>query len=411
MHDAVGGAVSHREHVPSPTTGAPMIAFTFPGQGSQQPGMGRPWADHPAWALVAPLALATGRDLEHLLLAADADELRATANAQVATLTMSLVVLDAARRIGITPGAAAGHSLGEHAALVAAGALTPTHAAVLVATRAAAMQAAADAAPGTMAAVLGLDDDAVAEACAASDGAWLANLNAPGQAVISGTPDGVDRAAGVARRAGARRVVPLEVGGAFHSPLMAPAAAALADAVAATPMEHPTIPVVADVDGAVHRSAPAWRRALVEQLTAPVHWRRCQHTLHDLGVTVLAELGPGGVLTGLAKRTLPDTIRLSVATPSDLDRLVAVAGEAPGAAPPDGDQLHGTERLIVSPAAGSFDPAADLAPGQALEVGHLVGRVGDVDVRSRFAGRLAGLLALPGERLIPAQPVAWLRAT
>lgn len=388
-----------------------MISYTFPGQGSLPAGAGRCWSDHPSWVLVEALSDASGRDLGHLLLDADADELRSTGNNQVATFALSLVVHAAVEELGIAAGAAAGHSLGEYSALVAAGVLSPTDAAALVGARARAMQAAADARPGTMAAVLGLDDDSVAAACAAGADAWLANLNAPGQAVISGTDAGLARAGAAAREAGARKILPLAVGGAFHSPLMAPAARALAAAIADADLRDGRIPVVANVDARAHSSAEEWRSLLVEQLTSPVRWRSCLHTLHDLGVSLLVELGPGGVLTGLAKRTLPDITRVAVATPDDLTTVVQLAADAaPGASPPDGDHLHGPERLVVSPAAGRFSPAERLAPGLRVDVGHLLGRVGDIDVRSRFAGVLAGIMALPGERLAPAQPIAWLRA-
>lgn len=388
-----------------------MISFTFPGQGSLPAGAGRCWSDHPAWSLVGPLSDASGRDIVHLLLDADAEELRATGNNQVATFALSLVVLAAIDDLGIAAGAVAGHSLGEYSALVAAGVLGATDAAVLVGARARAMQAAADARPGTMAAVLGLGDDAVVAACAAGDDAWLANLNSPGQAVISGTAEGLARAGAAARAAGARKILPLAVGGAFHSPLMAPAAETLAAAIANVTLREACIPVIANVDARAHTSAEVWRSLLVEQLTSPVRWRSCLHTLHDLGVSLLVELGPGGVLTGLAKRTLPDITRVAVATPGDLATVATLAADAaPGASPPDGDHLHGPERLVVSPAAGRFSPAERLAPGVRVDVGHLLGRVGDIDVRSRFSGVLAGIMALPGERLAPAQPIAWLRA-
>src|SRR5215471_21650983 len=146
-----------------------MIAFTFPGQGSQQPAMGSAWLDHPSWELVDEASAAADRDVARLLLEADADELRATRNAQLATFVTSLVVLDAVERLGVEPGAVAGHSLGEYTALVASGALSFEDGVTLVSARGEAMQAAAQARPGTMAAVLGLDDDKVELACARVD--------------------------------------------------------------------------------------------------------------------------------------------------------------------------------------------------------------------------------------------------
>ncbi len=165
------------------------IAFTFPGQGSQKPGMGRPWVDHESWELVQEASEAAGRDLAHLLVDADADELTQTRNAQVATYVLSLVTLDAVERLGLEPAVAAGHSLGEYSALTAAGTLDFTDGVRLVAERGEAMQIAADERTGTMAAVLGLDDDKVEIACmrAAAD-VWAANFNAPGNVVIAGDP-------------------------------------------------------------------------------------------------------------------------------------------------------------------------------------------------------------------------------
>ena len=188
--------------------------------------MGLPWTGHPAWGAVGRLSDAAGRDIGSLLTDADADTLRMTRNAQLAAFALSVVVLYAARSSGleyVPVAAVAGHSLGEYTALVAAGALDPEAGARLVAARGEAMQGAADASPGTMAAILGLDAEQVADACAAVEGAWPANDNAPGQIVVAGTPAGVEAAGEVARGLGAKRVMPLAVGGAFHSPLMAPA--------------------------------------------------------------------------------------------------------------------------------------------------------------------------------------------
>ena len=176
-----------------------MLAFTFPGQGSQQPGMGRPWADHPSWALVAAASEASGRDVASLLLDADADELRRTENAQLSTYALSLVVHDAVRELGVRPTVAAGHSLGEYSALTALGALQVHDGVRLVTERGAAMQAAADARPGTMAAVLGADDETVETACAMVSGdVWVANSNGGGQVVIAGDADAIADAGTIA---------------------------------------------------------------------------------------------------------------------------------------------------------------------------------------------------------------------
>src|SRR5690606_36814594 len=252
-----------------------MLAFTFPGQGSQQPGMGAPWVDHPSWALVDRASQASGRDVAALLLDADAEELRRTENAQLSTYVLSLVVHDAVRALGVRCHRAAGHSLGEYSALTAVGALTLEDGVRLVTERGAAIQAAADARPGTMAAVLGADDDVVAEACARVDGdVWVANTNGAGQVVIAGDPDAITAAGAVAKELGARKVMPLPVGGAFHTPFMARAVERLGAAIAGVAFANSAVPIVANVDALPHQHAVQWADLLAAQLTAPVRWRQ-----------------------------------------------------------------------------------------------------------------------------------------
>ena len=305
-----------------------MIVFTFPGQGSQRPAMGEPWTTSPSWAVVDELAEATGRDVAALLLHTGADELTATRNAQLATFAVSLVALDAVRRAGLDAGAVAGHSLGEYTALVAAGVLSPADGARLVAARGDAMQAAADARPGTMAAVLGAPAAEVAAACAATGGdLWLANDNAPGQAVVAGDPAAIEAAADAFRAAGAKKVLALPVGGAFHTPFMALAAERLGAALDGTSWHPGSLPVVANVDATEHAPGDAgWSSLLADQLTRPVRWREGLGVLAAAGATLIVEVGPGGVLTGLAKRTVPDVARASVAGPDDLPAALAAAG-------------------------------------------------------------------------------------
>lgn len=391
-----------------------MIAFTFPGQGSQRPGMGAPWTDHPSWELVAEASDAVGRDVRHLLLDADADELTQTRNSQLATLVLSLVVLDAVERTGLEPGCTGGHSLGEYTALVAAGTLSFGDGVRLVAERGEAMGEAGTARPGTMAAVLGLDDDDVEIACARVDGdVWVANLNGPGQAVIAGAPAAVAEAGAAAKELGAKKVLPLPVSGAFHTPYMAPARDRLRAAIAGADLRDPQLPVVANVDARVHERADEWAGLLAAQLCSPVRWRQCLHTLADLGAATFVELGPGTVLTGLAKRAITGARALSVGTPADLDRLLeSVHGQEDGpTGVHEGEHLFATERLVVSPAAGVFEPDPGLEPGLAVRPGQVVGRVGGHEVRSAFAGAVIGVLALAGERLTASQPVAWMRTT
>jgi [acyl-carrier-protein] S-malonyltransferase len=284
--------------------------------------MGSPWTGHPAWAVVERMSEATGRDVGQLLTDADADTLKSTRNAQLAAYTLSLVTLYAARSSGleyVTVSAVAGHSLGEYTALVAADALPAEAGARLVAERGEAMQAAADAAPGTMAAVLGLDPDLVGQACTGVDGAWPANDNAPGQVVIAGTPEGVERAGEVAKEVGAKRVMPLPVGGAFHSPLMIPAQARLDSALQNAHFHDATIDVVANVDASAHRTGFA--DLLSRQLVSPVRWRESLAALAAAGVSHFLELGPGTELSGMVKRTVDGAERGNVATPEDLEKL------------------------------------------------------------------------------------------
>ncbi len=395
-----------------------MTAFTFPGQGSQKPGMGAAWQDHPSWEIVDEASEASGRDVARLLLEADADELTQTRNSQLATFVTSMIVLDAIERVGVEPAIHAGHSLGEYSALTAAGVLSLADGVRLVTERGNAMQAAAEERPGTMAAVLGLEPELVEQACAATDGdAWVANDNAPGQVVIAGDPVALAAAGDMAKELGAKRVMPIKVGGAFHTPFMAPARDRLRKAIADVELRDPNRPVVANVDAAVHTDGPEWARLLGAQLTSPVRWRPSLATLADSGASVFLELGPGTVLTGMAKRTLTGTTNIAVGSPGEIEQLLETLAGLEGDRraltlnTTEGEFLQAVERLVVSPATGPFTPEAGLEAGMALERGQLVGTVGDTEVRSAFAGELQGMVALAGERVMTSQPVAWLRVS
>ena len=388
-----------------------MLAFMFPGQGSQRPGMGRPWVDHESWELVGEASEVAGRDVAYLLLDADADELKDTRNAQLTTFVSSLMVLDAVERLGVDASCCAGHSLGEYTALAATGALGFEEGVVLVSERAAAMHEAGLARPGTMAAVLGLDDDQVDVACNLADNdVWVANYNAPGQVVIAGSHDGVEAAAKHAKELGAKKVMPLPVSGAFHTNYMAPARDRLREAIKVAAVRDAEIPVISNVDAAAHDRGDQWVTLLSAQLASPVRWKHCLLTLAGRGVTDFAELGPGGVLTGMAKRTVDGARTISVATPEDLDKFVAwLGGDTANAATlPEGEHLFASERLVVSPAAGIFTPVA-IASGDVIEVGTLLGTVGEHEVRSAFHGVLQNFIAVATERVTPRQPIAWLR--
>ncbi|MEV2274697.1 ACP S-malonyltransferase [Nocardiopsis sp. NPDC049922] len=309
-------------------------AFVFPGQGSQEPGMGAPWAHTPSWTLVDRASRVSGRDVAELLLHADADTLRRTDNAQLATFVLACVAHAEVRAAlpDVRPVAVAGHSLGEYTALVASGALGYEDGVRLVAARGEAMREACAAAPGTMGVVLGLDVDevrALADRLRVREGAdvWVANLNSPQQAVLSGAPEGVARCGEAALAEGATRVVDIPVGGAFHSPLMEPARPRLAEALAGTAFRPAHAPVVANVDGRAHDDPDRWPDLMLDQLTSPVLWLDTVRTLTgDLGADLLVELGPGRVLTGFAKRITRGAARASVAVPDQIPALAEAVG-------------------------------------------------------------------------------------
>ena len=412
-----------------------MLAFTFPGQGSQRSGMGLPWVDHPSWEVAGEASEIAGRDLTALLLEAPMEELTRTANAQLATFVMSLVVLDAVERLGLTPAACAGHSLGEYTALVASGALSLADGTSLVIERGDAMQKAADDRPGTMAALIGIADDDAEAACQRAEAdVWVANYNAPGQVVISGTEAGIAAATGHAKDLGARKVLPIPVSGAFHTPMMLPARTRLRGRLDTVTFHSPEVPVVSNVDARIHTDSTEWPGLLSAQLCSPVRWRQSLEALSGRGASLIVELGPGGVLTGMVRRATPDVRGVSVAVPGDLDKLMdSVSGVDDWAATipsHQGEHLYTSERVVVSPASGVFEPAPHLAaleatalaeataapgsgagaePGSLLAVGDPVGTVGLTDVRTPFEGILVRWLAVRGERVMEGQPVAWIR--
>lgn len=302
---------------------APRVAYVYPGQGAQAVGMGLDlYAEEPSAREVFEEADETlGFSLSRLCFEGPEDVLRQTVNAQPALLTVSIAVLRAAQaRLGSLLAEAdfvAGHSLGEYTALVAAGALSFADALRLVRERGRLMHEAGQREPGTMAAVLSLDR-ALLEAICSETGAQMANINAPDQIVISGPVEAVQRAMAAARAAGARRVVQLDVSGAFHSRLMAPAAAGMAQAIAAANIADPRIPVIANVTARPLYTAEEVRQELLQQLTAPVQWQGSIEELVRLGVARFYEMGPGRVLTGLIARIAPS---VEVATLNSLKAI------------------------------------------------------------------------------------------
>ena len=298
------------------------VAIVFPGQGTQTPGMGAPWREHPAWKIVEQAEAALGEPLAPLLLDAPAEQLARTRDAQLAVLCTSLVAWEAARPMLGDVVAFAGHSLGQVTALIASGALDLDDGVRFAARRAELTQAAADAHPGRMAALLGATVEQAEEACAAAPGgAWVANDNAPGQVVIAGTPEGVELAVARAKEIGVRRATSLNVGGAFHTPLMSSARAGLVDVLEQVPFAVPSAPVVSNDDGTAYVDADGWRARLTEHVTVPVRWRASMETLAGLGASTFVEVGHGSMIAGVAKRTVPDIPVIACGTPADCEQL------------------------------------------------------------------------------------------
>jgi [acyl-carrier-protein] S-malonyltransferase len=304
-----------------------VVGLLFPGQGSQAVGMGRDLAvAFPAARRVFEEADETlGYPLSRTMWEGPAEELTATSNAQPAILTHSIAVY---RTVGERLGEvamAAGHSLGEFTAYVAADALSFADGVRTVRRRGELMQQSGTARPGTMAALLGLDDEVVEQLCreasAAGSECVPANYNAPGQLVISGDVAAIDRALDLARSAGARRAVKLNVSGAFHSPLMRLAEGGLAEQLSSTRVRAPRFPVVSNVTAQTVSDSETAGRLLVEQLTSPVRWTASMRAMLDAGITQFYELGPGNVLTGLLRRVERGAQARAVGTPADVEAM------------------------------------------------------------------------------------------
>jgi len=284
------------------------LAVLFPGQGSIVPGAGAAWVDHPAWSVVAEVEAIADRPVAPWLLDAPAEVLATTDAAQIATLALSLMAWDALGRVlGEPPTAFAGHSLGQVTALIAAGAVDRAEGIALAVARADACRACDDERPGRLAALLGASPEQAAEACASAAGeCWVANDNAPGQVVIGGTQAGLDAAAEAARALGVRKVLPLPVGGAFHTPMLAPAVDTWMPALSRATFRASSIPIVDNTEARPQRDGDVWPHLLARHLVEPVRWRESKEVLaHEIGVTELVELAPAGTLTAMAKRTIP----------------------------------------------------------------------------------------------------------
>jgi [acyl-carrier-protein] S-malonyltransferase len=284
------------------------VAFVFPGQGSQIVGMGQELAiDHKEVKDIIDQAdTKLGYSLSSLMFEGPQEVLTLTYNAQPALLTTSIAILEKLKEAGIQADYTAGHSLGEYSALVAAGALSFTDAVYTVHMRGKYMEEAVPAGEGSMAAVLGLEEQLLQEVCedATHEAApvQLANLNCPGQIVISGSAAGVEAASEKAKEKGAKRVIPLVVSGPFHSSLMKPAASKLEDTLSSIVISDTSIPVIANVDAQEMTKSGEITGKLVQQLYSPVRWEQSVEKLIELGVDTFVEVGPGKVLSGLIKK-------------------------------------------------------------------------------------------------------------
>lgn len=307
------------------------VAWVFPGQGSQWVGMGRDLYDNvdSAKAILDQADDALGFPLSRLCFDGPEDELRQTVNAQPALVAASFACLQATRAISShnlpTPHFTAGHSLGEYTALAAAGVFDFTTAVRLARERGRLMHEAGQVRPGSMAAIIGLDETLLVEVCQQTD-THLANINCPGQIVISGTVENIAQAMEMAKARGASRVIPLQVSGAFHTPLMQPAVDGLSEIISSLSFQEPSIAVIGNTTAEPLTTAESVRAELLNQLCNPVQWQRSIEYMVNKGVSTFIEIGPGKVLTGLIKRINREANTINV---GDLESVKGLANPSP----------------------------------------------------------------------------------
>jgi [acyl-carrier-protein] S-malonyltransferase len=394
-----------------------MLVIAAPGQGAQAPGFLAPWLDLPglrdrlaAWSDIA------GCDLIACGTTAGADEITDTAIAQPLLVAAAIAAAEALggglAQLRMQAGIAAGHSVGELAAGAIAGVLSPEDAMRLVSVRGRAMAKAASAEATGMTAVLGGDQDEVL-ATLDAHGLTPANVNGAGQIVAAGTMAQLEALA-AAPPAGAR-LRPLAVAGAFHTTHMAPAVAALREAAAGVTVSDPGILLLSNADGAAVTSGRDWLERIVTQVSAPVRWDECMHTMSGLGASALIELPPGGTLTGLARRALPDLARAALRTPEDLAAAQSLLAEHGTPEHHENGQIPDW-RLLVAPLAGTFraDGAGqDAAPGCYVRPGALLGHIevrsGQEPITPDFAAIILEWLVEDGDPVAAGQPLVRLQ--
>lgn len=298
------------------------IAFIFPGQGAQSPGMGRDFFEQfeEAKEVFKEADAALGMDFSNLIFNGPADELTLTKNSQLAIFITSIAILRVIQSQfpDLKPTVCSGLSLGEYSALVAAGKLSFKEALPLVQARGNLMHEACLTHPGTMVVVLGLEPALIQEVIEPISGVWIANLNCPGQVVVAGTKEGIEQASALLKEKGARRVMPLEVSGAFHSGLMQTAQEGLKPFIAALKMETTATEIVMNVPGDYVTSLDEMRSAMVQQVTSPVYWQKGIEAQLKKGIDLFIEIGPGKTLAGMNKRIGVEVPTVSVEKVEDL---------------------------------------------------------------------------------------------
>ncbi|HZQ27370.1 MAG TPA: acyltransferase domain-containing protein [Acidimicrobiales bacterium] len=405
------------------------VGFLFAGEEGVTPAAGVQWAAHDAWAVAERAARATGVDIGHLLFHAPASDLAEVAAAQLAAAILGLAARDALTARGVAASWHVGQGVGALAALAAAGAVSVEDAFRVVAARGAAMAEAHRRHPGATLTVSGPDDELMAGLCAmAAGGAWIARYDAPRHVTVAGTAGAVATVAGLAAAEGGV-IKPVAVDVAVHCPLLAPAAAPLAQALASVAWSQPAQPVLSELMARPYPGTVGIPQVLAAEVCHPSRWRQAVARGIGIGPTsgpaspgggqpVLVALGAGAAtLAARAQATAPAARVFAVEEPEDADFVaMALDTEEIPSAPPAllGELLSVPERLVVSPAAGRFAPHEAVVDGaqvhSLVRAGQVLGKVGDRDVQSQFSGELMGMLAAAGERVTAGQPIAWIRS-